>query len=538
MAKSLKSLKAKAKREGWLQYIKTKSDEQALLDGCVYSKEHGEKPIEFFSYILFEGKPVELLDWQQDLVKQLFGWVKPDGTRRFKRLNCWLPKKQGKSFLCSLLCLYLLVADGEYNAEVANLASSVKQAGVIFDVSKQMVDQSPALKKRLTIQSYYKLITHEKSYSKYSILSKMDKSSEGFNFSGLVIDELHVCARKLYESLADSGISRKQPLFITISTAGEYDPASVAWEQWEWCNKILNGDVVDTETLPIVYAADPETDDPFEESTWFKANPSLGKLISVEDFRKAAYKAKNQPTALNNFLRRRLNIWVNSASAAISMKQWDKCNRDVDPDAWGDAPVYCGMDCSHNQDMTAFVAICETEEGKIEVFPLVWLPEDNITDRTEAEAKLYDMWSKSGLLRLTQGNALDEAHVLADITEFLEGKNVIGIGTDPYAAKWISSQLRDYEGYSVLNQRQGYLSMSPPIKEFEKWLLTEKLAHGGNELLRWTASNVKHTFDHAENIKYIKHDRKKRIDPIIALINAVAVWQNEHEFSGSSITFS
>src|ERR1017187_9995307 len=120
------------------KWIRTKSDQAAIEQGCTFDITHAERVRAFLhkfcrqSIGQFAGKPLDLIPWQWDqLIAPLYSWRKPDGTRRFHQAGVWIPKNNGKSTLCSGLSLYHLVADNEQGAQVVNLAATVEQAGIV-----------------------------------------------------------------------------------------------------------------------------------------------------------------------------------------------------------------------------------------------------------------------------------------------------------------------------------------------------------------------------------------------------------------------
>ena len=95
-----------------------------------------------------QGKKFELIDWQEQIVRDLFGTIKENGYRQFNQAYIEIPKKQGKSELAAAVALLLTCGDGEERAEVYGCASDRQQAAIVFDVAADMVRMCPALSKR------------------------------------------------------------------------------------------------------------------------------------------------------------------------------------------------------------------------------------------------------------------------------------------------------------------------------------------------------------------------------------------------------
>jgi len=118
----------KATARSQSRWKRNASDEHAVRNGCRFNEALAEYAADFFPKFLchskgeWGGKPFELTNWQRDeLIYPLFGWVRPDGRRRFRRSYIEMPKKNGKSTIASGIGLYMLVGDGEPGAEIWSL---------------------------------------------------------------------------------------------------------------------------------------------------------------------------------------------------------------------------------------------------------------------------------------------------------------------------------------------------------------------------------------------------------------------------------
>lgn len=190
----------------------------------------------------WHGKNFELLPWQEKVVRDVFGTVKENGYRQYNTAYIEIPKKQGKSELAAAVALYLLAGDGEWGAEVYGCAADRQQASIVFDVACQMVEQCPALKKRIKPVLSQKRLVYTPLNSFYQVLSAESYTKHGLNVHGVVFDELHAQPnRLLYDVMTHgSGDARKQPLFFLITTAGT-DRNSICWEVHQKAEDILAG---------------------------------------------------------------------------------------------------------------------------------------------------------------------------------------------------------------------------------------------------------------------------------------------------------
>ena len=528
----LKGLLATAKDEGWSEWIRTEADERAVLSGCWFDREAAARVEVFFERFLrhskgeWAGKPFRLQEWQKrDLLFPLFAWKKRNGYRRFRNAYIEVPKKNGKSALCSGISLYLLVADGEPGAEVYSAAADRDQASIVYGEAERMVMSSPALSRRLRVIPSRKTILFPRTNSVYRALSADVPTKEGLNIHGLIFDELHAQkSRELFDTLRYGGAARRQPLLVSITTAG-FDRNSICWEQHEYARKVLKGIVEDESFFAYIRAAneDPNegpVDDWTSREAWYKANPSLGVTISEEAFAAECREAQEKPTLQNSFKRYRLNIWTSADVRWMPMDKWDASAGSVEPHMLAGKSCFGGLDLSTTLDITACVFVFPWDDGIYKVHPLFWIPEENMRERSTRDRVPYEVWARQGLVRTTPGNVVDYAWIEKDILEFAERHKVEEIAYDQWNATEIIQRLTD-AGLVMVPTRQGFASMSGPMKQTEALVYAGKLHHGGNPVLRWMADNVQASVDPAGNLKPDKGKSRERIDGIVALIMAI-----------------
>ena len=240
----------------------------------------------------WRGVPFELLSWQDEIIRTLFGTVKENGYRQYNTCYCEIPKKNGKSELAAAIALYMTCGDGEWGAEVYGCASDRQQASIVFDVAVDMVDQCPALKKRIKPVMSVKRLVYKPTNSFYQVLSAEAYTKHGLNVHAVIFDELHAQPnRELFDVMTKgSGDARTQPLYFLITTAGT-DRNSICFEQHQKAVDIIEGRKIDPTFYPVIYGASDE-DDWTSEATWYKANPSLGEIIDIEKVRNAYISAR------------------------------------------------------------------------------------------------------------------------------------------------------------------------------------------------------------------------------------------------------
>ena len=305
----------------------------------------------------WHGQPFELIDWQEQIIRDVFGILKPNQARQFNTAYIEIAKKQGKSELAAAVALLLTCGDYEHGGEIYGCASDRQQASIVFDVAVDMVDQCPALKSRIKPILSQKRLVYKPLGSFYQVLSAEAYTKHGLNVHGVVFDELHAQPnRNLYDvMLHGSGDARKQPLYFLITTAGT-DRHSICWEVHQKAEDILAGRKIDQTFYPVIYGAG-ENEDWTDPKVWQKANPSMGITVDIEKIQVACENAKENPAEENLFRQLRLNQWVKQSVRWMPMEKWDQCGQTIDPDELLGRECYGGLDLSSSIDITAFVLV-------------------------------------------------------------------------------------------------------------------------------------------------------------------------------------
>lgn len=495
-----------------------------MLPTSHYDKAKADRAVTFINNLShtkgkWAGKRFDLLPWQEQIVRDLFGIVKEDGNRQFLTAYIEIPKKNGKSELAAAIALYLLYADNEASAEVYGAACDRNQASIVFDVAKQMVQMSRPLEKRSKIMGATKRIVNYSNAGFYQVLSAETGTKHGLNVSGLVFDEIHAQPnRHLYDVLTKgSGDAREQPLFFIITTAGT-DRNSICYELHTKALDILNGRKKDTSFYPVVYGLSDE-DDWNDEANWRRANPSLGHTIGIDRVREAYQQALDNPAEENVFKQLRLNMWTSSSVAWIPEHVYAKGNDPIQYESLKGRSCYAGLDLSSTSDITAFVLVFPPrfEEENYIVLPYFWLPEDTLELRCRRDHVLYDVWERQGYIKTTEGNVVHYGFIEKFIEDLSEIYHIKEIAYDRWNATQMVQNLEGM-GLTMVPFGQGYKDMSPPSKELYKLMMEGKIQHGGHPVLKWMGQNVVMRQDPAGNIKPDKEKSVEKIDGIVALI--------------------
>jgi len=510
---------------------------------------------------LFAGKPFILSGWQRDdVVRPIFGWkILPPGItpkkaaamtrwerigagifRRFRTAFIEVPRKNGKTMLASAIALYLLIADGEAGAQVFSAATKKDQARIVFKNAKQILRKAPDLADLVKIN--VGSIEVPSLASVLEPLSSEENSLDGLNIHGCIIDEVHAHkTRVVIDVLSTASGSRSQPIVLMITTAGEMAKGP-GWQEHDLAEKILDR-VVELDThFAYIVAADPDDkarwDDP---RVWAKSNPNLGISASLESIQSAAARAKASPSFLNAFMRYHLNIWVDAAECFFDMDRWRECGDAKFPESELEGRTcYAGLDLSRKIDLTACVLVFPPTEADEywRILPHFWVPLERIPARSKEDRVPYDVWHSGAFLTATPGWNVDYSFILDYIVKAARRFDIQALGYDSYNASNFIENLLD-QGFSeewAVEVRQGYVSLSEPMKEIESLVASNGLRHDDNPVMTWCASNCVARLDANENVAPDKKKSRERIDGVSALVTAMraamAGVQGVYSYSG------
>ena len=504
--------------------------EEGESRGLFFDANRAQYAIDFFQHLRhskgeWAGEPFVLEPWQQFRRWCIYGWLRrqEDGTlaRRFRIGYTEVARKNGKSTEGAGDGLYLFEADEEPGAEVYTAATKFDQAKIIHSEAIRMVKRSPALSRRIRV--FKNNLSIPETASKFEPLGADSKTLDGLNPHGALIDELHAHPDgDLFDVLETATGARREPLILIYTTAG-YDVESICYEMHEHTLKVLEGAIEDDAFFGYIATLDKD-DDWKDESVWIKANPNLGVSIKAERIREAMQRAEESLARLNTFLRLRMNVWTQQKQRWINMEKWTECGGAIDFDALAGHSCYAGLDLSSNIDITALVLAFPLDDGRIPLLCRFWIPEERAAERQRKDRVPYLMWEREGYVSFTPGNVIDLEFIRAELNELNDRFAIHEIAIDRWQSTKITTSLTD-DGFTVVPFGQGMGSMSPASKAFEELLLTGKLQHGDNPVLKWMAANVAVKTDPAGNIKPVKPEspnNPKKIDGVVASIMAVA----------------
>lgn len=497
---------------------------QAATRGFFFDEDQAARALNLFSYLKhskgeWSGTQIVLEPWQCWIISTVFGWVNEDtGKRRFRTVYEEIARKNGKTTKLAGIGIKGLTKDDEGGPEIYAAATKRDQARILFEEAGRMIKQSKALRTRLDVQQHK--IIYSANFGKMEPLSADANSMDGLNPHMALVDELHAHKTpEVWDVLKSALGARSQPLIWAITTAG-FNKNGVCYEVRDYAIKVLTGVIADDAFFACIYTLD-DGDDWQDESTWIKANPNLGVSVDIGYLREQARQAAVMPTAKVNFLTKHLNIWVTGESFWCNVEAWQNCQADYTPhDLTNAIEVYVGLDLSQVSDITSATGVAIMGDGTWRVFGKHYLPEDAIDNKYRKTTVPFRQWHEQGWLTLTPGNVVDYNWIKADLDHWLETLPVKEIVFDRYNSSQLVNDMLE-QGAPMVSFGQGYLSMSPAMKELERRYLAGLIQHANDPVLNWAMSNVVADQDPAGNIKPAKNKSSEKIDPAVALIMAV-----------------
>lgn len=451
------------------------------------------------------------------MLRDLFGWKRQDGTRRYRTAYIEIPRKNGKTLLAAGIALYLLIADGEEGAEVYSAASTRDQASLCYDAALQMVRADDVLAAAIQTRPSVKRLNYLKRNGTYRAIPAEAAGAHGFNASGIIFDELHTQPdRELWDVLTTSTGARRQPLTVAITTAG-HDRSSICWELHQKAVSILEGNMTDDSFYPVLYSAE-IADDWTNEDVWRKANPSLGEAVTLDYLRTECDKAKQSPAYENTFRNLHLNQWTEQAIRWIPMHAWDECGGDISSDGeW-----FAGVDLAASRDVNSLV-LTKTVGEEVHLKSWFWAPIDSVDQRSHQDRRQVRNWMEAGLIRSTPGSTTDYATIRRDIMEILQSHDVASLAYDPWNATDFMQQLvaAGLDEAKCVKFPQTLAQFAEPTRRFDELIAGRQLKHDRSPVLRWMAGNATVYIDGSGNMRPDKARSQDKIDGIVAAIMAL-----------------
>ena len=471
--------------------------------------------------------------WVAFVFLSVFAWQRwhPDQERWVRRFSVFymsVGRGNAKTFWAAIVALYMLGWAGEASSEVYSAATKRDQAKICWHMANKIRKLDPYLRKTIkAIPSTSTMHTDEDDI--FTARSRDKDDGDGDAPFCSLVDELHQHKDRGAWDTQESGMSKRtEPLMGGFTTAGS-KCSGLWWDLDHDGQRMLEGAIVDDQTFAFIARLD-DGDDWEDESVWQKANPSLGVVVDIEKIRNNVKKAKNNPANLNELKRKHFNVPAVGTTAWLPVQKWEDCALPPDEYAAMLASVkgkacFASADISAVSDFTA-AALCWEVDGGYLLSQRLWIPKETVSERVIQDKVPVNVWIEQGWVHTTDGEIIDQDAVKMWVVNAAEQHWLDRCAVDPYNSWKLMSELQQL-GVTVFQHRQGYVSMSPPMKETQKLILrgaageTPRLYHDGNPAMRWMFLNASVSMDPAGNIKPDKDKSSDRIDGIVAAIMAI-----------------
>jgi phage terminase large subunit-like protein len=457
------------------------------------------------------GEKMELIVFQEDFVRAVYGPRNADGDRLVRLAALSVGRGNGKSGLLSGLSLaHLLGPCAEPYGEVYAAALDREQSGILYRQARAYIEATPWMAARTVVRDWHKEITDEETQSKWTALTSDAGKALGMAPSFFIADE---CAawrsRALFDNLLTGCGKRRSALGVAISTQAKDDH--------HFFSELL--DAPPSPTVHIQLHTAPDNCALDDREAWLAANPALGVFLNEEQFADAAARAVRSTSFATSFRNLNLNQRVSADGAFIDPAHWQANAEPFDPADLDGEECFCGLDLSSTTDLCALVAYFP-KHGRL----LAWhfLPRDTIETRAAKDRVPYDVWVKEGWAEATPGNVRDDDAIILRLAEICSRYEVRSIHYDRWQIERLKKLLSDAGiDLPLVEFIQGFRSFAPATDAFETALLGGRMRHNNNPILKWQASNVVVETDAVNNRKPSKKKSTDRIDGIVAAIMAV-----------------
>ncbi len=478
------------------------------------------------------GKPVKLRPFQKKIIRGIY-------NTPTRRCIVSVGRKNAKTALSAfLLLLHIAGPEARPNSELYSTALSREQAAIIYSLAAKIVRSSPTLYGFITCRDTRKELFCEELGTLYQALSAEASTAFGLSPVFTVHDELGQVRgprHSLYEALETATGAQENPLSVIISTQAPtdsdllsilIDDALAEQKRYADVQRVkdrLAGKAVPPKTKVFLWTADRKAD-PFSKRTIKSANPAFGDFQNAAETLDMAESARRMPSREAEYRNYVLNQRVQAHNPFVTETVWEE---NAGAPKYGDV-WYGGLDLSETNDLTALIMVAP-RRGVHHVECTFWLPEEGIEERARRDRVPYDVWAKQGFLNLTPGRSVEYSYVAQHIDRVMQERSVRQIAFDRYNMRHLRPWLLEIGipepliDETFVDFGQGFVSMSPALRNLESLLLNGRIRHGGHPVLRMCSTNAVVKRDEAGNRKLDKNKSHGRIDGMVALAMACAV---------------
>lgn len=489
-----------------------------------------------FKHVKGEWKTPNLVfePWQNFMFMNIHGFIsKTTNSKRFRTAHIEVARGNGKSAIASTEGLYDLSLDDPKGNEIYSAATGKDQAKIVLDSARAMAKANKSFLQKTGTRVLAHQIIHEKSNSFFKALSSDSNTLDGLQPKTAIIDELHAHKNRHVFDVIDSAMSkRRDSLLFVITTAGS-DTSGIGYSQSVYAKKVCLGEVEDDSFFAVVYTLD-EHDDPFNPDVWIKANPNWGISVDPENFAAKAKKARESTEDLSNFKIKHLNLWINSSSPFFTVDKWKACeDKELRMESFVGKKCWTSIDLASKIDLTSKAFIFKIDgkkdsagervkgkdgEDKYAIFTRNFIPAQTVT---ESNNNAYPRWIEKGYLEKTEGEAINYPFLQDEFVKTSQRFKFIGVHYDPWSASEFAQRMAA-KRMNMIEFRMNTSNLSEPMKMLDALMRQGNIIHDGNELVTWCLGNVVAKRDANDNVFPRKENEKLKIDPIVAIIMALA----------------
>lgn len=476
--------------------------------------------------------------WQKAAISCIFGIVDAEGNRQFREVVMVIGRKCGKTLLASAIMAYMVYADGEFGQEVYCLAPKLDQSDLVYSAFEFTVDHTPSFASRTRKRGRENDLFIKESNSTIKKIAFSEKRADGYNPQLTIADEIASWpgerGLKQYEVMTSGTGARKQPLMVSISSAG-YVNEGVYDELFKRSTRVLQGDSQEKRLLPFLYTIDdPRKWNDINELR--KSLPGLGVSVSVDYILDAIATASESLSKRTEFLVKFANLKQSSSMAWLpETAVLNASGKHMELSDFSNTYAVAGIDLSRTTDLTAATLVVE-KNGILNVFAHFWLPAEKIDEATARDGLPYQIYVQRGLLSPSGDNVIDYRDVYAWFTELIETHHIypLQVGYDRYSAQYLIQDLKGY-GFQTDDVFQG-TNLTPVIRETEGLLRDGKINIGDNDLLKVHLIDSALKVDaESERCKLVKLRKNGHIDGTAALLCAMCVRQKHWQMIGDQL---
>ena len=484
-----------------------------------------EQVFKFFYFVNINQNNVysrfRLLPFQAFILVAMFGLHHAGTDRRKYRYSfLFFGRKNGKTQFAAALQLYFLLADGVEDPQSLLVSNSRESASIALEAANNMINNSPALRKRLEPQRY-RIVFRDRSKGGFckTLPANADKQ-DGWGGSGILLDEIHSYPDdSLFNVMKSSILARDNPMIILISTAG-FNTDGFAADMVQTGKNVLNAEVENEAFFYMLYTID-EDDDPNDSSCWIKANPALHEIIHMEDMITEYQQAVLLPNEFNNFLTKHLNVFVGSKDSWVRREDVLPLFRKMDISKYKGQECYLGMDLSSTRDLSSLVALFWDDEiNRFVAFSWFFMP-DNPAKMLRKGGYNINHWVDEGYIKKSSTKTTDYNAIFEVLKMFTEEFYVVSLMYDQWNAAALVNKLQEHANIDLQPFSQTTQEFNRPMKHLEEMIFNEGIVFDTNPVMLWNLTNTVPFMDGNGNIKPMKNKSLDSIDGVVSLCMAL-----------------